>query len=66
MIKILHAVKGDPFKIVMGTVILVMIASLEGEGAVVFMIVCTALLQRTFPSFSVTYPKTYPQNLWTS
>ena len=44
IIKILHAVKGDPLKVTIGTVILAMIASLEGEGAVVFMIVCTALL----------------------
>lgn len=44
IIKILYTVKGDPLKIIMGTVILAMIASLEGEGAVIFMIVCTALL----------------------
>src|SRR5436190_299266 len=44
IIKILHTVKGDPLKIIIGTVILAMIASLEGEGAVVFMIVCAALL----------------------
>jgi CitMHS family citrate-Mg2+:H+ or citrate-Ca2+:H+ symporter len=44
IIKILHTVKGDPLKIIIGTVILAMIASLEGEGAVVFMIVGAALL----------------------
>lgn len=41
---LLKTVHGDPLKIVMGTTFLAMIASLEGEGAVVFMVVCSALL----------------------
>jgi len=44
IINLLKKVRGDPLKIVMGTTFLAMIASLEGEGAVVFMIVCSALL----------------------
>ncbi len=44
IINLLKKVHGDPLKIVMGTTFLAMIASLEGEGAVVFMVVCSALL----------------------
>ncbi|MBA2656289.1 MAG: citrate transporter [Tatlockia sp.] len=44
IIILLKKVHGDPLKIVMGTTFLAMIASLEGEGAVVFMVVCSALL----------------------
>lgn len=44
IIKILQKVNGDPLKVVMGTAVLSMIASLEGEGAVSFMITCTAML----------------------
>jgi CitMHS family citrate-Mg2+:H+ or citrate-Ca2+:H+ symporter len=44
IINLLKKVHGDPLKIIMGTTFLAMIASLEGEGAVVFMIVCSALL----------------------
>lgn len=44
IVKILRMVGGDPLKIVIGTAFLAIISSLEGEGAVVFMIVCTAML----------------------
>lgn len=44
IIMLLTKVHGDPLKIVMGTTFLAMIASLEGEGAVVFMVVCSAML----------------------
>lgn len=44
IVQILKKVKGDPLKIVVGTTFLAIIASLEGEGAVVFMITCTAML----------------------
>ena len=44
IVKILKKVKGDPLKIIVGTVFLAIVASLEGEGAVVFMITCTAML----------------------
>lgn len=44
IVKILQKVNGDPLKVVIGTAVLSMVASLEGEGAVSFMITCTAML----------------------
>lgn len=41
---VLKAVKGDPLKIVVGTAILAMIVSLDGDGATTDMIVCSALI----------------------
>lgn len=44
IVKILQKVGGDPLRVVMGTALLSIIAALEGEGAVSFMITCTAML----------------------
>lgn len=42
--KILRLVKGDPLKVVVGTAIVTMLVSLDGDGASTFMIIITALL----------------------
>ena len=42
--KIILMVKGDPLRVVMGTALLAIIASLEGEGAVTVIITCTPFL----------------------
>jgi CitMHS family citrate-Mg2+:H+ or citrate-Ca2+:H+ symporter len=44
IVKILKKVNGDPLKIVMGSAVLSILASLEGEGAVAYMITCTAMM----------------------
>lgn len=41
---IIHAVKGDPLKVIMGTAILTMIVHLDGDGTATFMIVLSAFL----------------------
>lgn len=42
--KMLRLVKGDPLKVVVGTAIVTMLVSLDGDGASTFMITITALL----------------------
>lgn len=42
--KILKAVKGDPMKIVVGTAVLAMIVSLDGDGTTTYMITISAML----------------------
>lgn len=42
--KILRLVKGDPVKILVGTVLLTGVVALDGDGSTTFMIVCTALM----------------------
>ncbi|MFJ8063280.1 CitMHS family transporter [Psychrobacillus sp. NPDC096426] len=42
--KIIQIVKGDPLKVVMGTVFLAMIVHLDGNGSATFMITITAML----------------------
>ncbi|MCM3543705.1 CitMHS family transporter [Priestia megaterium] len=42
--KMLRLVKGDPLKVVVGTAIVTMLVSLDGDGASTFMITVTALL----------------------
>ncbi len=42
--KIIELVKGDPLKVVMGTVILAMLVHLDGNGSATFMITITAML----------------------
>ncbi|MDR7241042.1 CitMHS family transporter [Priestia megaterium] len=42
--KMLRLVKGDPLKVVVGTAIVTMLVSLDGDGASTFMIIITALL----------------------
>ena len=42
--KILKVVKGDPLKIVIGTAILVIIVSLDGDGTTTYMITISAML----------------------
>lgn len=42
--RILRLVKGDPVKVVIGTAILTMLVSLDGDGASTFMITITAML----------------------
>lgn len=42
--KILHFVKGDPLKVVIGTAILALCVSLDGDGATTYIIVVTAML----------------------
>ncbi len=42
--KILKAVKGDPLKIVVGTAVLAMIVSLDGDGTTTYMITISAML----------------------
>lgn len=42
--KIIQIVKGDPLKVVMGTVFLAMIVHLDGNGSATFMITVTAML----------------------
>src|SRR5215210_6550593 len=37
--KILQAVKGDPLKVIMGTALLALLVSLDGDGATTYMIV---------------------------
>ena len=41
---ILRLVKGDPLKILVGTVLLTGVVALDGDGSTTFMIVCTAML----------------------
>lgn len=42
--KILQAVKGDPLKVIMGTALLAIMVSLDGDGATTYMIVVAAML----------------------
>ncbi|MBE5101824.1 CitMHS family transporter [Priestia aryabhattai] len=42
--KMLRLVKGDPLKVIVGTAIVTMLVSLDGDGASTFMITITALL----------------------
>lgn len=42
--KILQLVKGDPLKVVMGTALLALLVSLDGDGATTYMIVVAAML----------------------
>lgn len=44
VVKILRIVKGDPVKIMVGTVILTGIVALDGDGSTTFMIITTAFL----------------------
>ena len=44
VVKILKIVKGDPVKIMVGTVILTAIVALDGDGSTTFMIITTAFL----------------------
>jgi citrate-Mg2+:H+ or citrate-Ca2+:H+ symporter, CitMHS family len=44
VIKILKLVKGDPLKVIVGTVFLTGFVALDGDGSTTFMIVCTAML----------------------
>ncbi|MBP2635246.1 MAG: citrate/H+ symporter, CitMHS family [Firmicutes bacterium] len=41
---ILRAVKGDPLKVSVGTALLAMIVSLDGDGSTTYMVTCSALL----------------------
>ncbi len=41
---ILRLVKGDPLKILVGTVLLTGVVALDGDGSTTFMIVCTAMM----------------------
>lgn len=41
---ILRLVKGDPVKILVGTVLLTGVVALDGDGSTTFMIVCTAMM----------------------
>jgi citrate-Mg2+:H+ or citrate-Ca2+:H+ symporter, CitMHS family len=42
--KILQAVKGDPVKVSVGTALLAMIVSLDGDGSTTYMVTCSAML----------------------
>ncbi|MBE8714297.1 CitMHS family transporter [Sphingobacterium hungaricum] len=42
--KILHVVKGDPLKVVIGTALLALCVSLDGDGATTYIIVVSAML----------------------
>jgi len=42
--KILQAVKGDPLKVIVGTALLALMVSLDGDGATTYMIVVAAML----------------------
>ena len=42
--KILQAVKGDPVKVAVGTALLAMIVSLDGDGSTTYMVTCSAML----------------------
>lgn len=42
--KILRAVKGDPLKVIIGTALLAIMVSLDGDGATTYMIVVAAML----------------------
>lgn len=42
--KILKAVKGDPVKVAVGTALLAMIVSLDGDGSTTYMVTCSAML----------------------
>ena len=42
--RILRAVKGDPLKIVVGTTVLALVISLDGDGSTTYMIVVASML----------------------
>lgn len=42
--KILRAVKGDPMKVAVGTALLAMLVSLDGDGSTTYMVTCSAML----------------------
>ncbi|MDN5533817.1 SLC13 family permease, partial [Pseudomonas sp.] len=42
--KILKLVKGDPLKVSVGTAVLALVVSLDGDGATTYMICCAAML----------------------
>ncbi|MDU4961352.1 MAG: citrate:proton symporter [Sporomusaceae bacterium] len=42
--KILKAVKGDPVKVAVGTALLAMLVSLDGDGSTTYMVTCSAML----------------------
>jgi CitMHS family citrate-Mg2+:H+ or citrate-Ca2+:H+ symporter len=42
--KILHLVKGDPLKVIIGTTVLALCVSLDGDGATTYIIVVSAML----------------------